>query len=237
MHKRTCSKLGRPLAKYIAQLERSEGKLNIDSDAQQQGRTQGRTEATTGPYITSQRPDFEESPHGKMSGSWGEDTTMEQECGSIIRYLYRTEKNKSKLPPTGGRIWACCVSCPRAAVLAHLGWLATKHADTLRDQNGFVWTVCGYCERRDGRMFREGQVGGTRIRRDTTENSPAYRAIASHCTSSGWDRLSVKSERLLDRKALLQEHTSDITLKSVEVFCGEEGWAVRMLDYVEIAFL
>jgi hypothetical protein len=86
-------------------------------------------------------------------------------------------------------------------------------------------------------MFHEAQTGGTRMRRDTTEASPAFKAIANHCVSSGWDWLSVKNERLLDRKALLQEHTSDITLRSVEVFCGEEGWAVRILDYVEIAFL
>jgi hypothetical protein len=67
---------------------------------------------------------------------------MEEECQMIIHQLCRTEENKSKIPPTGGRIWASCVSCPRVAVLAHLGWLTTKHTDRLREQKGFVWTVC-----------------------------------------------------------------------------------------------
>jgi hypothetical protein len=162
---------------------------------------------------------------------------MEQECESIIRSISRKDKNKSKFSAAGGRNWASCVSCPRVVVLVHLGWLAKKDADELREHNGFVSTVCGGCERKYGRTFREGQVGGISIQGEATEASPKYRAIAKHCRSSGWEGLSVKSERVLDRKALLQEHTSGITVRSVEVICGEEGWAVKMLDYVEIAFL
>lgn len=163
---------------------------------------------------------------------------MEQECESIIRSISQSaSKNKSKPTPAGGRSWASCISCPRVAVLTRLGWLVKKQADTLREQNGYVSTVCGHCERQDGRTFREGQVGGIKIRREATEASPTYRAIANHCTSLGWDQLSVKSERLLDRRALLQAHIGGTTLRSVEVTCEEEGWAVKMLDFVEIAFL
>jgi hypothetical protein len=49
--------------------------------------------------------------------------------------------------------------------------------------------------------------------------------------------LTVRNKRLLDRRALLQEHTRDITLRSVKVCLGEEGSAVRVLDHVDIAFL
>jgi len=162
---------------------------------------------------------------------------MEQECESIIRSISRKDKNQSMFSPSGGRIWASCVSCPRAVVLAHLGWLAEKDAHELREQNGFVSTVCGGCERKYGRTFREGQIGGISVQGEVTKASPKYRAIANHCRSSGWDDLSVKSERVLDRRALLQEHASGITVRSVEVICGEEGWAVKTLDYVDMAFL
>jgi hypothetical protein len=162
---------------------------------------------------------------------------MEQECESLIRSISQRDKNESMFSATGGRIWASCVSCPRVVVLVHLGWLAKKDADELREHNGFVSTVCGGCERNYGRTFREGQVGGISIQGEATEASPKYRAIANHCRPSGWEGLSIKSEQVLDRKALLQEHTSGITVRSVEVTCGEDGWAVRMLDYVEIDFL
>lgn len=172
-----------------------------------------------------------------MDEHW-EGMTMEQECESIMRSISQSSgKSKSKPSPGGGRLWTSCISCQRVAVLTRLGWLVKRQADILRDQNGFVWTVCGKCERQDGRTFREGQVGGIKIHREATEATKAYRAIANHCTSLGWDPLSVKSERLLDRRALLQAEVSGTTLRSVQVTCEEEGWAVKILDFVETALL
>jgi hypothetical protein len=100
-----------------------------------------------------------------------------------------------------------------------------------------VSTVCGNCERKDGRMLSEGQVGGIGIQRETLESSLPYQAIASHCHSNGWDDLVVKSERVLDRRALLQPHLPGLTVRSVTVERDGEEWTVKVLDYVEVAFI
>lgn len=87
--------------------------------------------------------------------------TMKQECKSIMQSIgQRSEKSKSKQSPAGGGLWASCISCPRVAVFTRLGWLSKKQVDITHDQNGFMSTVCGNRERQNGRMFREGQVGG-----------------------------------------------------------------------------
>jgi hypothetical protein len=172
-----------------------------------------------------------------MSAFWRDDLSMEDECREIVQWIGQSASSNSSTRTAGGRVWASCVSCPRLVVLVNQSWLAKKHAGVLGERNGYVSTVCGICERKDGRMLSEGQVGGIRIRRETIESSLPYRAIASHCSSNGWDDLVVKSERVLDRRALLQPHLPSLTVRSVTVEEDGEEWRVKVSDYVEVAFI
>jgi len=163
----------------------------------------------------SPKADSGASSLGKMTDFWGDDLSMVDECMEIVQWISQSASKNSSTRTAGGRIWASCLSCPRFVILVNRSWLAKKHTEVLGERNGFVSTMCGNCERKDGRILSEGQVGGIRIQRETLESSLPYQAIASHCSSNGWDDLVVKSERVLDRRALLQPHLPGLTVTSL----------------------
>jgi hypothetical protein len=83
-----------------------------------------------------------------MGGFWDHDLGMEDECQRIMESIRGEEANKGRNPgANGGRIWVCCLSYGRMAVLVRQGWVRV------------IWT-----ETRAGGK-REERIRGQRMRK------------------------------------------------------------------------
>lgn len=85
-----------------------------------------------------------------------------------------------------GRLWVFCVPCARKALLDN------------DEIGGFVWTVCGGCERAEQKRSGAEQRGGMRIQRENTAATPGYRAIEQTCKDRGWVAPMIRTEGVLD---------------------------------------
>lgn len=161
---------------------------------------------------------------------------MERECREIVESVCGRSSNTGRTV-TGvrrkGRVWSCCVSCAGLIVLVGQGWYARKQGEEPKEKNGYILMVCGRCERKNGQL----QEGGVRICAEMVAGSPAYEGVAEHCRSLGWEEVEVKSERVMDRKALFGGlsgwHGESMMVKSVKVYRQSSEKGVEVLDYVE----
>lgn len=170
-----------------------------------------------------------------MSLFWEENRSMAEECRRIMESIRGRQGSRTVAGTSDGRLWVSCVSCMENAVLGCSGWLGKGRNQAMLEKNGFVFSVCGECERKDRTGLGTG--ASTRIHRDTIRSSPAFSAIARHCEKSEWDGLEIQSERLIDRGTLVGQRLRGMTMRSVKVWKVDEGWAVRVLDHVEGGFL
>jgi hypothetical protein len=166
---------------------------------------------------------------------------MEAECKLIMESLERGEVNKkAKGKGLAGRVWKSCVSCGASAVLESAGWVGKKQEQAASEKNRFVFTVCGRCERKG-----VGGVGGSGsnsmfIHREIIEGSPAFRAIRKHCAERGWDDLECGSDKVVNKRVLLQQERPGMTVRSVHITdVGEDSgmWVVTVSKHVEAAFV
>lgn len=113
------------------------------------------------------------------------------------------------------------------------GWTVKKQGEEVKEKNGLVMMVCGKCGGKNGRV----EERGVRISAEIVTGSAVYEGLAEHCRSMGWEELEVKSERVMDQKAVFGAvsgwEVGRVMLKSVEV--GRQGWRkrVEVLDYVD----
>jgi len=176
-----------------------------------------------------------------MDKFWSNEPSMEKECKTIMQSICGSGDNNSnswsKLESStvskGGRIWLSCVSCARVVMLEGLGRFAKKKETISEEKNGFLLTVCGSCERRNGRMLEGGQDKAIRIRWEMIADSAACRSIASYCKSKGWKDMEYISDRVMDMRTLIWAQLAGMTAKSVTL----EDLELKMLDYVDLAFL
>jgi hypothetical protein len=177
----------------------------------------------------------------KMGGFWDRDLVMEDECQRIMESIRGEEANKGRNPGmNGGRIWVCCLSCGRIAVLVRQGWVGRKQEQAAKEKNGYVVSVCGSCERRNGEMVREDQGGRIGIDKEMIRASKGFRAVAGECSKMGWEEVEVSSERVVDRRTLVGKHYAGMTIRSVRV--EEEGEVegetrVKVMEYLDVAFI
>lgn len=166
---------------------------------------------------------------------------IEDECQRIMESVRREETNKGRSPGTnGGRIWVCCLSCGRIAVLVRQGWVGRKQEQAAKEKNGYVVSVCGSCERRNGEMVREEQGGRIGIDKEMIRASKGFRAVTGECSLIGWEEVEVSSERVVDRRTLVGKHYAGMTIRSVRV--EEEGGVegetrVKVMEYLDVAFM
>lgn len=127
-----------------------------------------------------------------------------------------------------GRLWVSCVSCPNKALLNNDKAVRDCKNRIRVESGGFVLTVCGGCEEADRERLGAGQTGGIRIQRENIAASPGYRAIERWCGEQGWVRPAIRTERVLERRALLRDQVEGTRVRSVKV--TEKGGK----DWVEI---
>ena len=173
-----------------------------------------------------------------MGGFWDHDLGMEDECQRIMESIRGEETNKgTKAGANGGRIWVCCLSCGGMAVLVRQGWVGRKQEQAAREKNGYVVSVCGSCERRNGEMVKEDRGKRMEIDREMVRTSKGFRAVEGKCSKIGWERVEVSSERVIDRRTLVGKHSAGMTIRSVRVEEGEEETSVKVMEYLEVAFM
>lgn len=167
---------------------------------------------------------------------------MEQECERIVRPQKRGNSLARRRVLTGaesrrGKIWVCCVSCASVVVLEEQERPENKPKDEWEQSNGFALTVCGSCEGRNGQMVGTGEQTAMRINKGMIAGSKAWLAISQYCISKGWEKLELRSERVVDRRALFGGEVDGMSMASIRI--GEEGEesTVEVLSYVEAAFL
>lgn len=88
------------------------------------------------------------------------------------------------------------------AVLVRQGWVGRKQEQAAKEKNGYVVSVCGSYERRNGEMVREDQGGRIGIDKEMIRASKGFRAVAGECSKIGWEEVEVSSERVVDRRTL-----------------------------------
>lgn len=163
---------------------------------------------------------------------------MEDECQRIMESIRGEEANEGiKAGANGGRIWVCCLSCGGMAVLVRQGWVGRKQEQAAREKNGYVVSVCGSCERRNGEMVKEDRGKRMEIDREMVRASKGFRAVEGKCSKMGWERVEVSSERVIDRRTLVGKHSAGMTIRSVRVEEGEEETSVKVMEYLEVAFM
>jgi hypothetical protein len=174
-----------------------------------------------------------------MSGFWDGDLGMEDECQRIMESIRGEEANKGRnAGANGGRMWVCCLSCGRVAVLVRQGWVGRKQEQAAKEKNRFVESVCGGCERRNGEVVGGAQGGRVEVQMGMIRGSREFRAIAGHCSKMGWEDVEVSSERIVDRRTLLGKHWAGMTIRSVRIEEAEgEGWDVKVMDYLDVGFV
>ena len=57
------------------------------------------------------------------------------------------------------------------------------------------------------------------------------------CSKMGWERVEVSSERVIDRRTLVGKHSAGMTIRSFRVEEGEEETSVKVMEYLEVAFM
>jgi hypothetical protein len=179
----------------------------------------------------------------EMSIFWDGELGMEDECQRIMESIRGEEANKGKSPGTnGGRIWVYCISCGRAAVLVRQGWVERNEEQAAKEKNGFVVSVCGSCERKNGEIVGKSGTKMMKVVAEMVTGSLGYRAVAEHCARMGWEEVCMTSGRVIDRKTLLGKQWAGMTVRSVRIEDGkgeEEGeeWRVRVMGYLDAAFM
>lgn len=129
------------------------------------------------------------------------------------------------------------MSCARKALLDNDETAADRKSRVRVQIGGFVWPVCGGCERAEQKRSGAEQRGGMRIQRENTAATPGYRAIEQMCKDRGWVTQMIRTEGVLDRKELLREHVECTRVRSGKVTeAGGERW-VEILNYVEAGSL
>jgi hypothetical protein len=182
-----------------------------------------------------------------MGGFWDHDLGMEDECQRIMESIRGEEANKGRNPgANGGRIWVCCLSCGRIAVLVRQGWVGRKQEQAAKEKNGYVVSVCGSCERRNGEMVRRDGGSRMEIDKEMVRASKGFRAVARQCGKMGWEEVEVSSERVIDRRTLVGKHYAGMTIRSVRVEEGDEvegkgkgegETSVKVMEYLDVAFI
>lgn len=171
-----------------------------------------------------------------MNGFWGQEQKMEEECREIVGSVFGRSSNKGRRVTgvrSSGRIWCLCVWCAGVTVEIGQGWTVKKQGEEVKEKNGLVMMVCGKCGGKNGRV----EERGVRISAEIVTGSAVYEGLAEHCRSMGWEELEVKSERVMDQKAVFGAvsgwEVGRVMLKSVEV--GRQGSrkSVEVLDYVD----
>lgn len=176
-----------------------------------------------------------------MGGFWDRDLAIEDECQRIMESIRGEEANKGRNAGANGRqIWVCCLSCGRMAVLVRQGWVGRKQEQAAKEKNGYVVSVCGSCERRNGEMLREGGLGRVEIDREMVKASKGFRAVEGQCGKMGWEEVEVSSERVIDRRTLVGKHYGGMRIGSVRIEEEEEAEGetrVKIMDYLDVAFM
>lgn len=180
-------------------------------------------------------------PTEEMSVFWDRELGMEDECQRIMESIRGEEANKGKSPGTnGGRIWIYCISCGRAAVLVRQGWVERDEEQAAKEKNGFVLSVCGSCERKNGEIVGKSGTKMITVVAEMITGSLGYRAVARLCRQMGWEEVCMTSGRVIDRKTLLGKQWAGMTLRSVRIEDegGDEGERrVRVMNYLDAAFV
>jgi hypothetical protein len=123
------------------------------------------------------------------------------------------------------------------AVLVRQGWVGRKQEQAAREKNGYVVSVCRSCERRNGEMVKEDRGKRMEIDREMVRASKGFRAVEGKCSKMGWERVEVSSEQVIDRRTLVGKHSAGMTIQSVRVEEGEEETSVKVMEYLEVAFM
>lgn len=162
---------------------------------------------------------------------------MDDECRRVVEEVLRGDNGMRVAGVVEGRLWVSCVSCPNKALLNNDKAVRDCKTRVRVETGGFVLTVCGGCEEADRERLGAGQTWGIRIQRENIAASRGYRAIERWCGEQGWVRPAIRTERVLDRRALLREQVEGTRVRSIKVTeRGGKDW-VEILDYVEAGFL
>lgn len=189
--------------------------------------------------LATEKKNRQEATKSKMSHFWV--ASMEQECERIVRPQKKGNSLARRRVLIGaesrrGKIWVCCVSCASGVVLEEQERPENKPKDEWEQSNGFALTVCGSCEGRNGQMVGMGEDTAIRICLGMITGSTVWRGISQHCVSEGWEKLELRSERVIDRRALFGREVDGMSMASIRIGGGEES-IVEVLSYVEAAFL
>jgi hypothetical protein len=167
--------------------------------------------------------------------------SMKQECERIVRPEKGKSLGRRRTGPATetkrGRVWVCCVSCAGVTVSWEPEGTDRGQGEVRVDSNGFAVTICGKCERREGRVVGIGEQGWMRICKEMIAGSAVWRGISEHCISKGWGELEVRSERVVDRRVLFGKEVEGMRVASVRIEEEEEGVKVKVLEYMEAGFL
>ena len=169
-------------------------------------------------------------------------SSMEDECERIVRPQKKGNSLARKRVLIGaesrrGKIWVCCVSCASMVVLEEQERPENKPKDEWEQSNGFALTVCGSCEGRNRQMVGTGEEAAIRICAGIITGSTTWQGILQHCVSKGWGKVELRSERIVDRRALFGREVDGMSMASIRMERKGEEWAVEVLSHVEAAFL
>lgn len=115
--------------------------------------------------------------------------------------------------------------------------MGKEQEEAREGDNGFTVTICGGCERKNGRMVGVGEKGAIHICQEIIAGSVVWRGILKHCTSKGLGKLELRSERVVARRALFGKEVEGMRVASVKIEGEGEESEVKVLDHVEAGFL
>lgn len=169
-------------------------------------------------------------------------SSMEKECARIVRPQKRGNSLARRRTLTGaesrrGKIWVCCVSCASVVVLEEQERPENKPKDDWEQSNGFALTVCGSCEEMNGRMVGMGEETAMRMCEGIIAGSAVWQRISQYCVSNGWEKLELRSDRVVGRRALFGREVDGMSMASIRIKGAGEEQTVEVLSYVEAAFL
>jgi len=169
-------------------------------------------------------------------------SSMENECERVVRPQKKGNSLARRRVLTGaesrrGRIWVCCVSCASVVVLEEQERPENKPKEDWEQKNGFAMTVCGRCEGMNGQMVGRGEETAIRICEGIIAGSTVWRNISQHCVSNGWEKVELRSDRVVDRRTLFGREVDGMSMASIRMERKGEESTVEVLSYVEAAFL
>lgn len=169
-------------------------------------------------------------------------SSMEKECERIVRPQKRGNSLARRRVLRGaesrrGKIWVCCVSCASGVVLEEQERPENKPKDDWEQSNGFALTVCGSCEGMNGRIVGRGEETAMRICEGIIAGSTVWQGISQYCVSNGWEKLELRSDRVVGRRALFGREVDGMSMMSVRIKGAGAEQTVEVLSYVEAAFL